>query len=75
MKHTKESIMELVHGIAGYLTSKEQVEAALNEVFTERDELLAALKALLAITDSVNLHGPATGDARAAIAKTEGEKA
>jgi len=38
-------------------------------------ELLDACKALLAITDSVNLHGTATGDARAAIAKAEGEKA
>jgi hypothetical protein len=38
-------------------------------------DLLDACKALLEITDFVNLHGPATGDARAAIAKAEGEQA
>ena len=38
-------------------------------------DLLEACKALLAITDSFNLHGPATGDARAAIAKSQGETA
>lgn len=54
-------------------------EACFNEadwnLIAAAPDLLDSCKALLAITDFVNLHGPATGDARAAIAKAEGEQA
>jgi len=49
--------------------------AELRQLHESNKYLLAACKGLLAITDCVNLHGPATGDARAAIAKAEGDAA
>lgn len=54
------------------MNATSEILMKLNEVIAQRNALLEACKALLAITDSVNLHGPATGDARAAIAKAQG---
>jgi hypothetical protein len=63
MKHTKESLMELVHCWG------EDLEAALDEVFAERDELLKALQNLL---KSECIDGDIAVEARKAIAKAEG---
>ncbi len=51
--------------------TNEPMAVANARLIAAAPDLLEACKALLAITDSFNLHGPATGDARAAIAEGE----
>lgn len=72
MKHTKESLMQLVHGWLG--ANEEALETALDEVFAERDELLEALKDVCDTCDwSVDDGRDALIKAVAIIAKAEGE--
>jgi hypothetical protein len=76
MKHTKESLMELVTGGRALLLSayEARLETALTEVFAERDELLEALKDVCDTCDwSVDDGRDALIKAVAIIAKAEGE--
>jgi hypothetical protein len=80
MKNTKESLRQLVHGWLG--ANEEALEIALDEVFAERDELLAACKLFLAYSnndsdDGVEMmlaYAAAHQAVEAAVAKAEGVK-